>query len=126
MTLDSSILIQLVFAEPGHLETLERLTQAEVRLIGAPTLVEAGLVVGSRLGPEQLHLLDGLLRRLEVGVVAFEAAHAHEALSAFRRYGKGRHPAALNSGDCLSYAVARVAGLPLAYVGDDFAQTDLA
>jgi ribonuclease VapC len=126
MTLDSSVLIQLVFAEPGHLETLERLTQAEVRLIGAPTLVEAGLVVGSRLGPEQLHLLDGLLRRLEVRVVAFEAAHAREALSAFRRYGKGRHPAALNFGDCLSYAVARIAGLPLAYVGDDFAQTDLA
>lgn len=126
MTLDSSVLIQLVFAEPGHLETLERLTQAEVRLIGAPTVVEAGLVVGSRLGPEQLHLLDGLLRRLEVRVVAFEAAHAREALSAFRRYGKGRHPAALNFGDCLSYAAARVAGLPLAYVGDDFAQTDLA
>jgi ribonuclease VapC len=126
MTLDSSVLIQLVFAEPGHLETLERLTQAEVRLIGAPTLVEAGLVVGSRLGPEQLHLLDGLLRRLEVRVVPFEAAHAREALWAFRRYGKGRHPAALNFGDCLSYAIARVAGLPLAYVGDDFAQTDLA
>jgi ribonuclease VapC len=126
MTLDSSILIQLIFAEPGHLETLERLTQAEVRLIGAPTLVEAGLVVLSRLGPEQLHLLDGLLRRLEVRVVPFEAAQAHEALSAFRRDGKGRHPAALNFGDCLSYAVARVAGLPLAYVGDDFAQTDLA
>jgi ribonuclease VapC len=125
MTLDSSVLIQLVFAEPGHLETLERLARAEVRLIGAPTLVEAGLVVGSRLGPEQLHLLDGLLRRLEVRVVAFEAAHAREALWAFRRYGKGRHPAALNFGDCLSYAVARVAGLPLAYVGDDFAQTDL-
>jgi ribonuclease VapC len=126
MVLDSSVLVQLIFAEPGHRETLERLLQAEVRLVGAPTLVEVGMVVGSRLGAEQLHLLDELLERLDAQVIPFEAAHAREALSAFRRFGKGRHPAALNFGDCLSYAVAKVSALPLAYVGDDFAQTDLA
>ncbi|MBS3967033.1 MAG: type II toxin-antitoxin system VapC family toxin [Truepera sp.] len=125
MVLDSSVLVQLIFAEPGHAETIERLLQAEVRLVGSPTLVEVGLVVGNRLGLEQLYLLDELLKRLDVSVIPFEAIHAREALTAFRRYGKGRHPAALNFGDCLSYAVAKVAGLPLAYVGDDFAQTDL-
>ncbi|MBO1438269.1 type II toxin-antitoxin system VapC family toxin [Meiothermus sp. CFH 77666] len=126
MVLDSSVLLQLIFAEPGHQETLERLLGAEVRLVGAPTLVELGMVVSSRLGPDNLYLLNELLLRLEVRVVPFEASHVYEALSAFRRYGKGRHPAALNFGDCLSYAVAKVSGLPLAYVGDDFAQTDLA
>ena len=126
MVLDSSVLVQLIFAEPGHAETIERLLQAEVRLVGSPTLVEVGLVVGNRLGLERLYLLDELLKRLDVSVIPFEAIHAREALVAFRRYGKGRHPAALNFGDCLSYAVAKVAGLPLAYVGDDFAQTDLA
>lgn len=126
MVLDSSVLVQLIFAEPGHRETLERILEAEVRVVGAPTLVEVGMVLTSRLGSDNLYLLDELLMRLEARVVPFEASHAHQALSAFRRYGKGRHPAALNFGDCLSYAVAKVAGLPLAYVGDDFAQTDLA
>ena len=126
MVLDSSVLLQLIFAEPGHQKTLERLLGAEVRLVGAPTLVEVGMVVSSRLGPDSLYLLNELLLRLEAQVVPFEANHVYEALSAFRRYGKGRHPAALNFGDCLSYAVAKVSGLPLAYVGDDFAQTDLA
>lgn len=126
MVLDSSVLVQLIFAEPGHRETLERILEAEVRLVGAPTLVEVGMVLTSRLGPDNLYLLDELLMRLEARVVPFETSHAYQALSAFRRYGKGRHPAALNFGDCLSYAVAKVAGLPLAYVGDDFAQTDLA
>ena len=74
----------------------------------------------------QLLVLEDLLRRLRVEIVPFDAEHYREALSAFRRYGKGRHPAALNFGDCLSYAVAKVAGMPPAYVGDDFAQTDLA
>lgn len=126
MVLDSSVLVQLIFAEPGHRETLERILEAEVRVVGSPTLVEVGMVLTSRLGPDNLYLLDELLMRLEAQVVPFEASHAYQALSAFRRYGKGRHPAALNFGDCLSYAVAKVAGLPLAYAGDDFAQTDLA
>ncbi|MCS7069578.1 MAG: type II toxin-antitoxin system VapC family toxin [Meiothermus sp.] len=126
MVLDSSVLLQLIFAEPGYQETLERPLRAEVRLVGAPTLLEVGMVVGSRLEPDRLHLLDELLDRLDVQVIPFEAAHAREALSAFRRFSKGRHPAALNFGDYLSYAVAKVSGLPLAYVGDDFAQTNLA
>ncbi|WP_337868597.1 type II toxin-antitoxin system VapC family toxin [Meiothermus sp.] len=125
MVLDSSVLVQLIFAEPGHREALERILEAEVRVVGAPTLVEVGMVLTSRLGPDNLYLLDELLMRLEAQVVPFETSHTYQALSAFRRYGKGRHPAALNF-DCLSYTVAKVAGMPLAYVGDDFAQTHLA
>jgi ribonuclease VapC len=125
MVLDSSVL-HILFRESGYPEVALRLNQAKRLLVGAPTLLEAALVLAHREGETQVLLLEELLRRLRVEIVPFDAEHYREALSAFRRYGKGRHPASLNFGDCLSYAVAKVAGLPLAYVGDDFAQTDLA
>nr|WP_233498333.1 type II toxin-antitoxin system VapC family toxin [Meiothermus sp. QL-1] len=81
-------------------------------------------MVVSRLKPDSPCLLNELLLRLEARVVLFEASHIYETLSAFRPCGKGRYPAALNFGDCLSYAVARVSALPLAYVGENFARTD--
>lgn len=126
MVLDSSVLLHILYREPGYTEAARRLNQVQRLLVGAPTLVEAAMVLVHREGETQLLVLEDLLRRLRVEIVPFDAEHYREALSAFRRYGKGRHPAALNFGDCLSYAVAKVAGMPLAYVGDDFAQTDLA
>jgi ribonuclease VapC len=126
MVLDSSVLLHILFREPGYLEVSHQLNDAPQLFVGAPTLVEAVIVLVRREGESQALLLEELLRRLKVAVVPFAEEHYREALWAFRRYGKGRHPAALNFGDCLSYAVARAAGLPLAYVGDDFAQTDLA
>jgi len=126
MVLDSSVLLHILFREPGYQEVSRRLNDAPRLLVGAPTLVEAAMVLVRREGDAQRFLLDELLRKLAVEVVPFGEAHYREAISAFRRYGKGHHPASLNFGDCLSYAVAKVAGLPLAYVGDDFAQTDLA
>ena len=65
------------------------------------------------------------LRRLQVEIVPFTEVHYEAAVSAFLRYGKGRHPAGLNFGDCMSYAFARVSGLPLLYTGDDFSKTDI-
>ena len=75
--------------------------------------------------PEQERILIRWLQTLEVMVVPFTELHWHEAVRAYARYGKGRHPAALNFGDCLSYAVASMAKLPLLCVGEDFKQTDL-
>lgn len=72
MVLDSSVLVQLIFAEPGHREMLERILEAEVRVVGAPTLVEVGMVLTSRLGPDN----DELLMRLEAQVVPFETSHS--------------------------------------------------
>ncbi len=126
MVLDSSVVLHILFREPGYQEVARRLNDAPRLLVGAPTLVEAAMVLVQREGEAQALVLEDLLRRLEVEVVAFSEEHYREALAAFRRYGKGRHPAGLNFGDCLSYAVAKVFGLPLAYAGDDFAQTDLA
>jgi ribonuclease VapC len=121
MVLDSSVLLHILFREPGYLEVSRSLDNAPRLLVGAPTLVEAVMVLVRREGEAKVLVLEDLLRRLRVEVVPFGEEHYREALSALRLYGKGRHPAALNFGDCLSYAVAKVSGLPLAYVGDDFA-----
>lgn len=97
---------------------------ADVVGVGAPTLVETAAVLGARI-PEARHLLDDFLRRVEAQVVPFGVDHWEVARGAYERFGKGRHPAGLNLGDCFSYATARVAGRPLLCVGDDFPLTDL-
>ncbi len=84
------------------------------------------MVVSSRLHCDARPRVTELLRRAGAEVIPFTEEHYEVALDAFLRYGKGRHPAALNFGDCLAYAVARLSGLPLLYVGDDFSKTDLA
>jgi ribonuclease VapC len=125
MILDSSAIIALLLAEPGH-EAIRRLIgEADVVAVGAPTLVEAALVLSSRLKRDARPLLSEFVREAEVEVIPFEHDHYDAAVDAFQRYGKGRHSPALNFGDCLTYATARVAGLPLLFSGDDFAQTDL-
>jgi ribonuclease VapC len=83
------------------------------------------MALSARLGVEPQALLDRFLRDFGVVPVVFGEPHWREALDAFRRFGKGRHPAALNFGDCLSYAVARLADHPLLFVGDDFSHTDI-
>ena len=77
------------------------------------------------MGEQGRGLVSLFLEALEVEVIPFGESHWQAAVEAFFRYGKGRHPATLNYGDCMSYAAARIAGLPLLYVGNDFAQTDI-
>ena len=125
MILDSSVIVAITLREPGHEELVGKLRSADALGIGAPTLTEAGIVLSARLGVEPQALLDRFLRDFGVVPVAFGELHWREALEAFRRFGKGRHPAALNFGDCLSYAAARLAGHPLLFVGDDFSRTDI-
>lgn len=96
MVLDSSVLLHILCREPGYTEAARRLNQAQQLLVGAPTLVEAAMVLVRREGETQLLVLEDLLRRLRVEIVP-DAEHCREALSAFRRYGKGRHPAALTA-----------------------------
>ena len=125
MIVDSSAILALVHREPGSHELLDKLEAASSIAIGAPTLAESSLVIRGRLDVDPLPILDRFLRDFQVTVVSFTEAHWREASDAFARYGKGRHPAGLNYGDCLSYAVARLAGAPLLFVGDDFKKTDL-
>jgi ribonuclease VapC len=125
LILDSSVIVAITLREPGHEELVGKLRSAGTLGIGTPTLTEAGMVLSGRLGVEPQALLDRFLRDFGVVPVAFGDLHWREALEAFRRFGKGRHPAALNFGDCLSYAAAKLAGHPLLFVGDDFPRTDI-
>lgn len=124
MILDSSAIIAILLEEPARERLLERIDSAAVA-VGAPTLVETGMVLSSRLGGDPRPLLQGFLRRADVEVIPFREEHWEAALDAFQRFGKGRHPAALNMGDCLAYAAASVAGLPLLFTGQDFGKTDV-
>lgn len=125
MIVDSSALLALVLREPGYERILEAVAGAEWIGIGAPTLVETGIVLTARLGAAGRSVLAMLIEDLDLTVVSFDAAHAREARRAFSTYGRGRHAADLNFGDCLTYAIAKVAAAPLLFVGEDFAHTDL-
>jgi len=126
MTLDSSALIAILFAEPGHLDLVDRILEADHVRVGAPTLVETGLVFAGRRGTRGAESVEGLIAELGVSVVSFGETEGRLAVEAFRRFGRGRHPAALNYGDCLAYATAQAARDTLLFVGDDFAKTDIA
>jgi ribonuclease VapC len=125
LILDSSALLALVFGEPKHERILDAVAGARWIGVGAPTLAETGIVLSARLGEEAAPALALLLEHLDLRIVTFEASHARAAREAFLRYGRGRHPASLNFGDCLTYAVAKVAAMPLLFVGEDFGRTDL-
>lgn len=124
MILDSSALVAIVLREPAASELLARMRRATHLAIGAATLLEAGIVLSARLDTDARGLIARLLHESGIEVVHVTDAHFGVAMGAWLRYGKGRHPAALNFGDCLSYAMAIVAGEPLLSVGDDFPQTD--
>ena len=125
MTLDSSAVIAILFAEPGYLDLVDRILQADHARIGAPTLVETSLVFIGRRGGKSADPVQELIAELGVAVAPFGEAEARLAVDAFQRFGRGRHPAALNFGDCLAYATAAAARDPMLFVGDDFARTDI-
>jgi ribonuclease VapC len=121
----SSAIIACLLGEPDALQIGRRIGEAEVCRIGAPTLVETSLVITNKTGPLGKPLLAAFLQERDFDVVSFGVEHWRAAQTAFLRFGKGRHPAALNFGDCLTYAVAWASGEPLLCIGDDFKQTDL-
>ncbi len=125
MILDSSALLALIFRETGAERIAAAMAAPEFLAIGAPTLAETAIVLAAKLGEPSRAILSRLLEDLDLVVVPFTAAHGREAREAFLRFGRGRHRAALNYGDCLAYAVAKLAAQPLLFVGDAFHQTDL-
>ena len=126
MIVDSSAVVAVIQGEPDSEPVFERLLEAEVAGIGTPTLVEAGVVLAARLGVPGRTLLARFVSEIGLTEVAFGQEHWPVAIDAYMRFGKGRHPARLNFGDCLTYATASLAGQPLLCLGDDFARTDLA
>jgi ribonuclease VapC len=126
MIVDTSALMAVVLRQPGHDMVIAKLAApSAVAGIGTPTVAELGIVLSARLRIDARSHVTDLLDRLDITEVPFGEAHWREAIDAYGRFGRGRHPAALNYGDCLTYAVARLANEPLLYVGDDFAATDL-
>jgi ribonuclease VapC len=125
MIVDSSALLAVVFKEPGWDVLLEKMTGGSPVAAGAPTLAETGVVLAARLGKRATGLLERLLDELDIQEIPFGELHWRETVVAYREWGKGRSPAGLNFGDCMSYAVARLAGEPLLFVGDDFTRTDI-
>ena len=125
MIIDSSAILAVIGKEPGYERIIHELAASAGTRIGAPTRLETGIVLTARFGPRGKTALARFLQENSIETVAFDEGHAIAALDAYSRFGKGRHPAALNFGDCCTYAVASVAGEPLLCTGDDFATTDL-
>jgi ribonuclease VapC len=125
MVVDSSALVAILREEPGHEPFLQKALSADRTLVGATVAFETAMVLSARWRRDARSTLHGLLRTIGAEIVPFTEEHHETAVSAFLRYGKGRHPAGLNFGDCMSYAFARVSGLPLLYTGNDFSKTDI-
>jgi ribonuclease VapC len=125
MIIDTSAILAILQQESGYERLRRRLAETAQTRIGAPTCMEAGIVLVARYGARGRTLLARFLQENHIETVPFTERHTEIAIDAFSRYGKGRHPAGLNLGDCLTYATAYLAGEPLLQVGDDFVQTDL-
>ncbi len=125
MVIDTSALVAILLDEPESQAIGEAIDRDPNRLLSAASLVEVSLVIECRFGEPGIRELDLLLYKSSVDVRPVDRRQAEIARDAFRRYGKGRHPAGLNFGDCFSYALSQVTGEPLLFKGNDFSQTDL-
>jgi ribonuclease VapC len=125
MVLDTSALLALLLDEPEAEDFRASVEEDTTRLVSSATLLETALVIEARKGELGGRELDTLIQKAEVVVVPVDAEHVSEARRAYRRFGKGRHAAGLNFGDVFAYALARTAGEPLLFKGDDFAKTDI-
>jgi ribonuclease VapC len=126
MVVDTSAIITILLDEPERAAFAEALETSGTRRISTVSLVETSIVIEARFGAAGIRELDQLLKEANVETVAFDQEQALLAREAYRLFGKVRHPAALNFGDCCSYALASTLGEPMLYKGDDFSQTDIA
>jgi ribonuclease VapC len=124
IVLDTSAIVATALGEP-EAELFHALVSREEILVGWPTLLETRMVLTGKNFPSAGAVIAQLVALPNVTAVAFGERHYHAAELAFERFGKGRHPAGLNMGDCFSYAVSAVAKAPLLFKGRDFSQTDL-
>ena|SRR5450432_3687418 len=125
MVIDTSAIVAIALDEPEAASFEEQIADDPVRLISAATVVEVTIVLETRLGDAGGRELDLWLLKIGAEVVPVDAEQTDAARRAWRRYGKGRHAAALNYGDCFSYALAVIRNEPLLFKGEDFAQTDI-
>src|SRR5262245_33815137 len=126
MVVDTSALVALLQREPERRAFIEAIEAADARLMSVATFVEISIVIEARHGAEGLRDLDHFISHAGIELVAVDAEHGRLARGAFSLFGKGRHRAGLNYGDCFSYALAMLTGQPLLFKGDDFVHTDVA
>jgi ribonuclease VapC len=125
MVLDTSVLLAMLLDEPEAEAFRGALEDDPTRLLSSATLLETAVVIEARKGEAAGRELDLFIHKAEITVVPVESDQVLEARRAWRRFGKGRHPAGLNFGDVFAYALARTAGEPLLFKGDEFARTDI-
>jgi ribonuclease VapC len=125
MVIDTSALVAMLSGEPEAERFETAVDSDQVRLMSTASYLETAIVIETRFGEPGGRELDLWLHRAAVDLVGVDSDQADTARIAYRMYGKGRHRAALNYGDCFSYALAKVSGQPLLFKGDDFARTDI-
>lgn len=125
MIVDTSAALAIVLGEPGFEVLATAISASETRRISAASFLEASIVAETRAGDRGLRQFDSFIRESELAVEPVTHEHALIAREGFSRYGKGRHPAGLNFGDCFAYALAKSTGEPLLFKGEDFRQTDI-
>ena len=125
MIVDSSAILAVLLEESDADRYAQALTDAPTCRMSAANFLEAAIVIEGRGGPEAGHELDVLIERAEIELVPVTVEHARAARRAWRRFGRGNHPAALNFGDCFAYALVEATGEPLLYKGGDFTLTDI-
>lgn len=126
MIIDSSALVAILLTEPEAVHLTKAISATTIRKVPASCLLECSMILLGRRGSEGKRDLDFFLYRARVEIAPFTESQALIAREAFERYGKGRHPAGLNFGDCMAYALAKETGEELLFKGTDFAQTDIA
>lgn len=125
MVVDTSVVVAILLKEPDREALMRKLARASSRQLSSVSYLEAGIVLTSHFGDVAELSLDRMLLQARIEIVPVTSTQAKLALEAFRRYGKGRHPAKLNLGDCFSYALAKSTAEPLLFKGNDFARTDV-
>lgn len=126
MVVDTSILVAILQGERGEAEFQKQIDEADVCLMSAVSFVECSIVLGGRLGRAGQDQFDLFVAAAEIEIVPMDREQGLLARRAYRRFGKGNHSAALNFGDCFSYALSMATGEPLLFKGNDFSQTDVA
>jgi ribonuclease VapC len=125
IVIDTSAIVAILRKEAEATSFVEKIVDAERCFLSAVSFFEASIVLIGRGAPDLAGELDALVERAVIEIVPFDEGLARDSRAAFTRFGKGRHPAGLDFGDCASYALAQARGLPLLYKGDDFAKKDV-
>jgi ribonuclease VapC len=125
MVVDTSALIAILFGEPETESLVKALVNDPKKMISAFNMLESAIVVEAKKGEAGGRELDLLVHRARIEIIPLNGDQVELALAAWRKYGKGNHPAGLNIGDCCAYALAKYSGEPLFFKGDDFSRTDI-